>query len=340
FGHRTALALPLLRQGVAIGALFLRRQEVRKFSDKEIELLQTFADQAVIAIENVRLFKELEERNHDLTEALDQQTATSEILRVIRGSRRDLQPVFDTIVRNAVRLCGASHGGVYEYDGELVHSLAHDGYTPEQLQQWRATWPKPVTAPSAACQAIKAGRPIRIGDVESAPELAMITPETIANLRARGSRSLLTVPMFRQNEVIGAISLAHRGVDAFSDTHLDLLKTFADQAVIAIENARLLSELEARTGELSRSVDQLTALSEVGRAVSSTLDLEAVLRTIVSRAVQLTASDGGTIFEYDEATERFHQRATELLSVALETDAQRRDALEAVLPWAEVRSTL
>src|SRR5262249_43243787 len=121
-----------------------------------------------------------------------------------------------------------------------------------------------------------------------------------------------------------------------------LLQTFADQAVIAIENARLLTELQARTQELTRSVEQLTALGEVGRAVSSTLDLEAVLRTIVSRAVQLSASDGGTIFEYDQATEQFHQRATELLSVVLKTDAQRRDAREVIRSrWAEaLRSTL
>jgi signal transduction histidine kinase len=260
----------------------------------------------------VRLFTELETRNRELTQTLDRQTATSEILRVISGSRTDLQPVFDTIVRNAVRLCGASHGGVYRFDGELVHSVAHDGYTPEQLRQWRATWPKPVTAINLACRAIESRSPIRIRDYEAAPELALFSPDTVANLRARGSRSVLAVPMFRQDEVIGAISLAHRDVDAFSDTHLELLKTFAAQAVIAIENARLLKKLEERTHELTRSVEQLTALGEVGRAVGSTLDLETVLTTIVSRAVELSELDGGVVFEYDEGAEEFvHRVATE-----------------------------
>jgi two-component system, NtrC family, sensor kinase len=308
-GVESLLAVPLLRKDVAVGVIRISRTQIQPFTDAQIALLQTFADQAVIAIENVRLFTELQVRNGDLTEALDRQTATSEILRVISASRTDLQPVFDTIVRNAVRLSGASYGGVYRFDGELVHSVAHDGFTPEQLQQWRTTWPRPVTSPSLSCQAIKTRSPVRIRDFEAAPELALYTPETVANLRARGSRSGLAVPMFRQNEVIGAIGLAHREVDAFSDTHLELLKTFADQAVIAIENARLLKELEERTHELTRSVEQLTALGEVGRAVSSTLDLETVLTTIVSRAVDLSGLDGGVVFEYDEDTEEFVQRA-------------------------------
>jgi len=228
--------------------------------------------------------------------------------------------VFDTIVRNAVRLCGASHGGVYRFDGALVHSVAHDGYTPDQLRQWRATWPKPGTAVNLACRAIETRGPIRIRDYETVPDLALFSPETVANMRARGSRSVLAVPMFRQGEVIGAISLAHRDADAFGDTHLELLKTFAAQAVIAIENARLLKELEERTHELTRSVDQLTALGEVGRAVSSTLDLETVLTTIVSRAVQLSELDGGVVFEYDAAAEELvHRVATETGGVLAET---------------------
>jgi GAF domain-containing protein len=262
---------------------------------------------------NARLadtLRQLQTRDRELLEALEQQTATAEILRVISQSQTDVQPVFDTIVRNAVRLCGALHGGVYRFDGELVHSVAHDGYTPEQLQQWRATWPKLVTAPSVACQAISARSPVRIRNFETAPELVMLTAETLADLRARGSRSVMAVPMLRQNEVIGAISLAHRYVDAFSDTHLELLKTFADQAVIAIENVRLFKELQARTGELTRSVEKLTALGEVSQAVNSTLDVETVLDTIVSRASQLAGAAGCSIYEYDESGERFELRAT------------------------------
>ena len=308
FGHRTALGMPLLREGVAIGALFLRRREVRRFSDKEIMLLATFADQAVIAVENVRLFKALQARNHDLGEALERQTATSDILRVISRAQTDVQPVFDAIVINAVRLCGAIDGGVYRFDGEFVHSVAHDGYSPDQLRQWEATWPRPVTAASVVCEAIRTRSSVRIPDIESAPSLANLNLAALANLRARGTRSLIAVPMFRRNDVIGAIGLAHREVDAFSVAHVELLTTFADQAVIAVENARLLAELQTRTGELQRSVGQLTALGEVGQAVSSSLDLETVLTTIVSRAVELSGLDGGVIFEYDEGAEEFVQR--------------------------------
>jgi two-component system, NtrC family, sensor kinase len=319
-GWHSNLFIPMIRGDVALGLISITRRDPGPFSGGEIALLRTFADQAVIAIENVRLFTELETRNRELIQALDRQTATSEILGVISGSRTDPQPVFDTIVRNAVRLCGASHGGVYRFDGALVHSVAHDGYTPEQLRQWRATWPKPVTAVNLSCRAIATRGPIRIRDYEAAGELGAFDPDTVANMRARGSRSVVAVPMFRQDEVIGAISLAHRDVDAFSDTHLELLKTFASQAVIAIENARLLEELEERTHELTRSVDQLTALGEVGRAVSSTLDLETVLTTIVSRAVQLSELDGGVVFEYDAAAEELvHRAATETGGALAET---------------------
>jgi signal transduction histidine kinase len=297
--YRSALSVPLMREGNPIGALSVVRAAAGAFSERHIDLLQTFADQAVVAIENIRLFDETKK-------ALERQTATSEILRVISQSQTDAQPVFETIVDNAVRLCGAHTGGVYRFDGTLVHSAAHAGYTTEQLEAWRRTFPRPVTAPGAACQAIRTGRVARVADVEHAP--FEITPDVRASLRARGTRSVLAVPMLRQNEVIGAISLAR--ADAFPDSHVELLKTFADQAVIAIENVRLFTELQSRTGDLTRSVDRLTALGEVGRAVSSTLDIETVLNTIVSRASQLAVADGGAIYEYDEATDQFHVRAT------------------------------
>ena len=247
---RTALAVPMMKGDDLLGAFTIWKLEVEPFTDRQIEVVTTFAHQAVIAIENVRLLTELQARNVDLGQALDRQTATSEILRVISGSRTNLQPVFDTIVRSAVRLCGASHGGVYQFDGALVHSVAHDGYTPEQLRQWRATWPKSVTSPNVVCRAISARSPMRIGDFDSASEEALFSPETVANMRARGARSVIAVPMFRQDEVIGGISLAHQDIDAFSDTHEELLETFAAQAVIAIENARMFREIEEKTREL------------------------------------------------------------------------------------------
>ena len=243
FGFRTYASVPLLRDGIALGAIGLRRTEIRPFTDKQIMLLQTFADQAVIAIENVRLFTELQASNHELTTALDKQTATSDILRVISQSQTDAQPVFETIVRNAVRLCGAIQGGVYRFDGELVHAVAHEGFTPQQLEDWRRNFPRPVSAPGTINLAISTRTVVRIDDIEADPSI--MSTGTVANLRSRDSRSTLAVPMIRQGDVIGAIALAHRDVAAFSNAHVELLKTFAAQAVIAIENVRLFKELEA-----------------------------------------------------------------------------------------------
>jgi signal transduction histidine kinase/putative methionine-R-sulfoxide reductase with GAF domain len=251
-GHRTTLATPLLRENIPLGAILIRRKEVRPFTDKQIELLQTFADQAVIAIENVRLFNELQHRNSQLTEALDQQTATSEVLRVISNSPTDAQPVFDTIVRNAVHLCGASHGGVYKLEGDLVHSVAHEGYTPEELAAWRRTWPRSLgeASGSAACEAIRTRELVRVTDFENDPRRYQSSPSMLANLRARGTNSVLAAPMFRHTDVIGAISLTHRDVDGFTDAHVELLKTFADQAAIAIANARLFEEIQEKSRQL------------------------------------------------------------------------------------------
>jgi two-component system, NtrC family, sensor kinase len=248
------------------------------------------------------LEKRLAEAQEQQAATADRQTATSEILRVISTSPADLQPVFDAIVRNAVHLCGASHGGVYRFDGTLVHSVAHDGYgyTPQQLDDWRKTWPKPVTASSAVCQAIRTRSLVRIADVETAAESMNLTPEMLASLLARRSRSTLTVPMFRRDEVIGAISVAHREVAGFSDRDVELLTTFADQAVIAIENVRLFKELEARNRDLTEALGQQTATSEVLKVIASaSTDLQPVFDTICQSAVRLFDAYGGSIFRFD-----------------------------------------
>ena len=261
-GFRTILSVPLVREGVAIGAIQLRRAEVSPFTDKQITLLQTFADQAVIAIENVRLFKELEARNRDLTEALEQQTATAEILRVISSSPTDVQPVFDTIVRSAVRLCSGLFGALYQFDGELLYHVAHHNYTPEALE---ASHRVPSARPT---RAVGSGRAIieravvhipdiEIPDIELDPEYQ---PHELS--RAIGFRSLLCVPMLREGAPIGVILVARAEAGPFSDNEIELLKTFADQAVIAVENVRLFKELETRTGELTQSVEKLTALGD------------------------------------------------------------------------------
>ena len=304
-GLRSVLSVPMLRDGSPIGTVNVHMWGTpRPFSDKQMTLLQTFADQAVIAIENVRLFKELEARNHDLTEALEQQTATSEILRVISRSQTDVQPVFDTIARNARRLCNGDSASVLRLDGQLIHLEAVDNASAEGAEALRSAYPSPVSQGSASGRAILSGRAIDIPDV-----LEDVDYE-LTGLRGAGLRSVLSVPMMRLGIAIGAITVHTWATPRpFSSQQIELLKTFADQAVIAIENVRLFTELQARTHELTRSVDQLTALGEVGQAVSSTLDLDAVLSTIVTRATQLAGTDGGAIYEYDETAEAFLLRA-------------------------------
>jgi two-component system, NtrC family, sensor kinase len=470
FGHRTTLATPLLREGVPIGAILIRRMEVRPFSDKQVKLLETFAAQAVIAIENVRLFTELEARNREVTETLEQQTATAEILQVIASSPTDVQPVFDVIAESSARLCGAVHASVFRFDGSLIHLMAFNNWSSEVLVGIREAFPRPLGRGSLTARAIVTGSVRHVPDIAGDPDMApsivrtgfrtvlsvpmlrdgspigAITvgrlevkpfsdkqialletfanqaviaienvrlfnetkesleqqtatadilrviassptdlqpvmeavaesaarlcgadnvvvfrseggilrpvavhgprpaielpisrgtpsgraavdretvhvpdisteldeyPEAAPRLAQTGSpRAFLVAPLLRKGEAVGTITIRRDTPGPFTHNQVTLLQTFANQAVIAIENVRLFKELQARTAELTRSVDQLTALGEVGRAVSSTLDLATVLTTIVSRAVELSGLDGGLVSEYDEIAEEFVQRAT------------------------------
>src|SRR5499433_2003681 len=304
-GFRSLLAVPLLRDGEPVGTINVGRVESGQFSATQIELLQTFADQAVIAIENVRLFKELEARNRDLTEALEQQTATAEILRVISSSPTDVQPVFDTIVENARGLCGADSAGVLSYDGALIHIEALDNNNPERSNALRQAYPLPADRRHITGRAILTGLPVQVADIREDPEYGLPTLRD-----AVGLRTLLCVPMVREGNPIGAITVQRWETPRpFSDKQIALLQTFADQAVIAIENVRLFKELQERTQELTRSVDELRALGEVGRAVSSSLDFQSVLASIVSHAVDLSHADAGTIYEFDEVAQVFVPQA-------------------------------
>jgi two-component system, NtrC family, sensor kinase len=302
-GFRSVLAVPMLRNGSPLGSIIVGRPRPGPFSARQVALLETFADQAVIAIENVRLFKELEARNRDLTDALEQQTATSDLLKVIGRSSFDLQPVFETLIENAVRLCGAEHGVIRRFDGERLRSAAQYNTGPE-LEAYVQQNPIVLERGSAAGRAALERRTIHIEDALSDPEYTFGVQHLVAPIR-----TVLAIPMIRAGELLGVITIHRHEVRAFGDSHIALMETFADQAVIAIENVRLFKELQARTAELTRSVDELTALGEVSRAVSSTLDLDTVLATIVSRAVELSGSDQGIVYEFDEGSQVFHARA-------------------------------
>jgi signal transduction histidine kinase len=307
-GFRSGMGVPMVREGKVLGAIVVVRTVPGKFSERQVGLLQTFADQAVIAIENVRLFKELETRNRDVTEALEQQTATSDILRVISQSQTDVQPVFDTIAGAAQKLCNASSGLVFTFDGQLIHLAAIANLDPVGADAWRNAFPRPPSRDTAATRAVLTRNIVAIPDVLDDPDY-VIGPAAASS----GFRSALAVPLMREGNPIGVVGVGRTEPGSFPDKQIALLQTFADQAVIAIENARLFKELEARTTQLTRSVGELEALGEVGQAVSSTLDLETVLNTIVSRATQLTGMDGGSIWEYDETREEFYLHAADKL---------------------------
>ena len=239
--------------------------------------------------------------------ALEQQTATSEILEVMSQSQKDAQPVFEAIVRSALRLCDGFFSIVYRFDGEMMNVAADHQVNPRASAALRALYPAPARRDHIVGRALLDRRRHHIADVATDPELGGNRNVFMSSFPYR---TALAVPMLRAGVPIGAIAIGRSDVRPFTDRQIEVLETFADQAVIAIENVRLFKELEARTAELTGSVEKLTALSEVSRAVSSTLDVETVLNTIVSRANQLAGADACGIYEYDENVQMFHVRAT------------------------------
>jgi len=320
-GWRSTIQVPMLRGEDVVGVIGVSRVQPGPFAPAEIALLQTFADQAVIAVENVRLLTELQEKNRALTEAhthvteaLERQTATADILRVISRSQTDVQPVFDTIADSAIRLLQGWSALILLFDGELLHLGAARGGLPDSERYQRERFPMQLRPDHLLARCVLERAPQQDPDA-----LAHPNPTFRDVARRRGFAAFLTVPMLRGGAAIGEVVVTRSKAGPFGESEIALLQTFADQAVIAIENARLLSELQARTQELTRSVEQLTALGEVGRALSSTLDLATVLTTIVSRAVQLSGLDGGVVLEYDEDAEEFIQRAQAETGGALAT---------------------
>ena len=294
--NRTMVATPLLREGTPLGVIMITRgPAVQPFSAKQIALLETFADQAVIAIENVRLFNELEARNRDLTEALKQQTATSEILRVISQSPTDVQPVFDTIAQRAVSLCDAEFGSVSRFDGTLLQSAALHGVTREGVEAVRAVFPMRLDAETMAARAFRARAVIHVEDVLADPRY-----QVKDTALAAGWRAALAVPMLRGSEVIGTIFVGRSTAGRFTDPQIELLKTFADQAVIAIENVRLFTELEARNRELTESLEQQTATGEILRVIaSSPTELQPVMDTVAENAARVCGATESSVWRLE-----------------------------------------
>jgi signal transduction histidine kinase len=299
-GARTTLAIPLLREGVAIGGILIRRVEVRPFSEAQIKLLETFADQAVIAIENVRLFQELQVRNRDLTESLEQQTATAQILEVISSSPTDIQPVMAAMVESAAKLCDAQNAQIFQIEGEQMRLVARHGPVKSSLEAGEA---RVLTRGSVSGRVALERRTIRVDDLRIGLEEEY--PDIAAAIRRQGIAATVGVPLLREGVAIGAITAFRTEPRPFSDQQVALLETFADQAVIAIENVRLFQELQARTQALSQSLEETGALSEVIRAVSSSLDLREVLDTVARRAIALAGADGCGIFEYSPGRQAF-----------------------------------
>jgi signal transduction histidine kinase len=308
-GHRATMASPLIRDGFTIGAILVRRNEARAYSQRQIELLESFADQAVIAIENTRLFNDVQARTRELSEALEQQTATSEVLGVISSAPGELEPVFQTMLENATRLCEAESAVlVLREGGDLRYAARYNAPT-ELLEE---TERDPLFRPGPASGL---GRSIRLKQVVQVPDIANDQayfdrePARVRLVEA-GYRSQLSVPLIKHDEAIGAFNMLRQKTGLFTEKQIELLSNFAKQAVIAIENTRLLRELRARTDELARSVAELRALGDVTQAVNSTIDLETVLTTIVAKATQLSSTEAGAIYVFDDASREFRLRAT------------------------------
>jgi GAF domain-containing protein len=303
-GVRSMIGVPLLREGETIGVIALARNRVEPFIDREIELVATFADQAVIAIENVRLFEAEQQRSRELSESLEQQTATSAVLQVISNSPGETKPVFKAILANATRICEAEFGVLHLSEGDLFRTVAFHNAPPAYVDAKRRDPMIRHLPPNSALAQLKETRlPVQIADVRQEPvynESHTDNTTRVAFTYLTGVRSLLAIPMVNDEILIGAIMIYRQEVRPFTEKQIELMQSFAAQAVIAIENARLLNELRQRTDDLSESLEQQTATSEVLRVISSSPgELQPVFEAMLANATRLCQASYGNMLLWE-----------------------------------------
>ena len=328
---RSGLGVPLVREGTIVGVFTLQRTEPRAFTDKQIELAQNFASQAVIAIENTRLLNELRQRTGDLTEALDQQTATSEVLKVISSSAGELQPVFQAMLQNATRICEAHIGILFRYEDGAFTAVSLLGVTPAYAEYLNRGPIRP--GPGTGLGRVASTRQtIHIVDTQAESAYAEAEPLRVATAKLGGARTLLNVPMLKDGELIGSIGIYRQEVRPFTDKQVELVSNFAAQAVIAIENARLLNELRQRTDDLTEALEQQTATSEVLRVISSSpTNVQPVFDAIAESAVRLCDGQFSFVVRFDGKVMDF--------ASCCGLSAEGLDAFHSILPMAASEHT-